>query len=102
MVLVDLLAVRKSQEYARLLRNDTVMQITADYNFHGHLGDQDFYTLIGYNYPHLIQTLHCGYNRQLCTWWRDHGYNDVFQYYFKCRHETVVLHGNCNTRIPKD
>lgn len=69
--------------------------------FRGHLGDQDFYTLVGYEHPHLIQTLNCGFNRQLCTWWRDHGYSSIFADYFKCNHDVVVLHGNCNTRIPK-
>ncbi|KAG5890576.1 hypothetical protein JTB14_012704 [Gonioctena quinquepunctata] len=61
--------------------------------FRGHLGDQDFYTLVGNEYPHLIQTLNCKFNRQLCTWWRDHGYSNIFEHYFKCNHDIVVLHG---------
>lgn len=99
-VLLHLSNIRKSQIYKEILSNGTVNILTNKYNFKGHLGDQDFYTLIGFEYPTLIQTLNCGFNRQLCTWWRDHGYSDVFQNYFKCDHEIVVLHGNCNTKIP--
>jgi hypothetical protein len=100
-VLINLSAIRQSKEYSVIIKNETVQSLTSKYKFRGHLGDQDFYTLIGFEYPHLIQTLNCGFNRQLCVWWRDHGYRDVFDYYFKCRHPTIILHGNCNTKIPR-
>uniref|UniRef100_A0A6P7GN63 Xyloside xylosyltransferase 1 n=1 Tax=Diabrotica virgifera virgifera TaxID=50390 RepID=A0A6P7GN63_DIAVI len=100
-VLINLAAQRKSLEFPKVISNGTVQAMTSKYRFRGHLGDQDFYTLVGYEYPHLIQTLNCGFNRQLCTWWRDHGYSNIFSNYFKCEHDIVVLHGNCNTRIPK-
>ncbi|RZC40885.1 xyloside xylosyltransferase 1 [Asbolus verrucosus] len=100
-VLINLSAIRKSEEYSVILRTKSVQSLTSKYKFRGHLGDQDFYTLMGFEYPHLIQTLNCGFNRQLCVWWRDHGYRDVFDHYFKCKHPVVILHGNCNTKIPK-
>nr|CAI5820045.1 unnamed protein product [Callosobruchus analis] len=100
-VLINLKAQRNSTEFPMIITNGTVNRMTSKYRFRGHLGDQDFYTLVGYEYPHLIQTLNCGFNRQLCTWWRDHGYLEIFDKYFKCQHETVILHGNCNTKIPK-
>ncbi|XP_057663450.1 xyloside xylosyltransferase 1 isoform X1 [Diorhabda carinulata] len=118
-VLINLAAQRKSLEFSKIISNASVQTMTSKYRydlnwdlvnclqilcyfrFRGHLGDQDFYTLVGYEYPHLIQTLNCGFNRQLCTWWRDHGYVNIFSNYFKCEHDIVVLHGNCNTRIPK-
>lgn len=100
-VLINLSVIRNSTEYLRVIRNETVQYLTAKYKFKGHLADQDFFTLVGFEYPHLIQTIHCGFNRQLCVWWRDHGYGDVFNNYFKCQHPVVILHGNCNTRIPK-
>ncbi|CAG9859498.1 unnamed protein product [Phyllotreta striolata] len=100
-VLINLGAQRKSLEFPKVVSNESVQAMTTKYRFRGHLGDQDFYTLMGYEYPHLIQTLHCGFNRQLCTWWRDHGYSGIFSDYFKCSHDVIVLHGNCNTRIPK-
>ncbi|XP_044268502.1 xyloside xylosyltransferase 1 isoform X1 [Tribolium madens] len=100
-VLINLDAIRKSKEYSKIIRNETVQYLTSKYKFRGHLGDQDFYTLMGFEYPDLIQTINCGFNRQLCVWWREHGYRDVFDFYFKCQHPTVILHGNCNTKIPK-
>lgn len=68
----------------------------------GHLGDQDFYTLLGMERPELIHMVDCGWNRQLCTWWRDRGYADVFANYSECHSETKLWHGNCNTPIPDD
>ncbi|CAG9768379.1 unnamed protein product [Ceutorhynchus assimilis] len=101
-VLVDFEKQRNSTEFSKIITKESVINMTEKYKFRGHLGDQDFYTLLGYEYPELIQTLNCGFNRQLCTWWRDHGYREIFDYYFKCDHPIVVLHGNCNTRIPMD
>lgn len=69
--------------------------------FQGHLGDQDFYTLLGMERPEFIYTIDCGWNRQLCTWWRDRGYADVFANYSQCNSETKLWHGNCNTPIPE-
>lgn len=101
-LLLKLDAIRNSDEYKSILNKSKLDKLTKKYNFkQGHLGDQDFYTLIGCEYPHLIQTIHCGFNRQLCTWWRDNGYSDVFHHYARCDHEVVILHGNCNTEIPK-
>lgn len=100
-ILFNLNAIRKSKIFPQLLTNTTVTSLTEKYMFRGHLGDQDFYTLIGYEYPDLVHSLSCGFNRQLCVWWRDHGYKDVFNYYFKCKSHIVVLHGNCNSRISR-
>ncbi|XP_066138413.1 xyloside xylosyltransferase 1 [Euwallacea fornicatus] len=100
-VLIFLDKQRLSKDFSHIISKENVLNMTEKYKFRGHLGDQDFYTLVGYEYPHIIQTLNCGFNRQLCTWWRDHGYRDIFDSYFKCDHPIVVLHGNCNTKIPK-
>lgn len=100
-VLMNLNRIRKSKKYQEILKETAVNNLTDKYRFKGHLSDQDFYTLIGFEYPELIQTLNCGFNRQLCLWWKNHGYNDVFDKYFRCKHKIIVLHGNCNTRIPK-
>ncbi|XP_011844353.1 PREDICTED: xyloside xylosyltransferase 1 isoform X3 [Mandrillus leucophaeus] len=79
------------------------MQPLADkYHFRGHLGDQDFFTMIGMEHPRLFHVLDCTWNRQLCTWWRDHGYSDVFEAYFRCEGHVKIYHGNCNTPIPED
>ena len=50
---------------------------------------------------HVGHVLDCTWNRQLCTWWRDHGYSDVFDAYFRCEGHVKIYHGNCNTPIPE-
>lgn len=100
-ILFNLTAIRASAVYPRLIRAKSVANMTARYYFRGHLGDQDFYTLLGWEWPQLVKTMHCGMNRQLCTWWKYHGYADVFERYFRCEHDVVVLHGNCNTNVLK-
>ena len=100
-VLLNLEAMRQSPLYGRLLEPAHVQQLADKYHFRGHLGDQDFFTMIGMEHPELFHVLDCTWNRQLCTWWRDHGYSDVFDAYFRCEGHVKIYHGNCNTPIPE-
>ncbi|XP_078206677.1 xyloside xylosyltransferase 1 isoform X1 [Callithrix jacchus] len=101
-MLLNLEAMRQSLLYSRLLEPAQVQQLADKYHFRGHLGDQDFFTMIGMEHPKLFHVLDCTWNRQLCTWWRDHGYSDVFEAYFQCEGHVKIYHGNCNTPIPED
>ncbi|XP_058257555.1 xyloside xylosyltransferase 1 isoform X1 [Hemibagrus wyckioides] len=101
-MLLNLDTMRRSALYNRLLEPEHVAHLTEKYHFRGHLGDQDFFSMIGMEHPELFHHLDCGWNRQLCTWWRDHGYGDVFQLYFRCDGPVHIYHGNCNTQIPDD
>ncbi|XP_015455858.1 xyloside xylosyltransferase 1 isoform X1 [Pteropus alecto] len=100
-MLLKLEAMRQSPLYSRLLEPAQVQQLADKYHFRGHLGDQDFFTMIGMEHPELFHVLDCTWNRQLCTWWRDHGYSDVFEAYFRCEGHIRIYHGNCNTPIPE-
>ncbi|XP_059866896.1 xyloside xylosyltransferase 1 [Delphinus delphis] len=100
-MLLNLEAMRQSPLYGRLLEPAQVQQLANKYHFRGHLGDQDFFTMIGMEHPELFHVLDCTWNRQLCTWWRDHGYSDVFDAYFRCEGHVRIYHGNCNTPIPE-
>lgn len=100
-VLLHLKRIRKSQLYHQQLQDSEVRKLTSKYMFKGHLGDQDFFTLLGYEFPNLIYRLDCVWNRQLCTWWKDHGYSDVFDKYFTCKGRIKMYHGNCNARVPE-
>ena len=100
--LVNLEEMRESQIYNELLHGKNASRLATKYEFKGHLGDQDFYSLVSFDYPDLFYTLPCQWNRQLCTWWKDHGYKDVFDLYFKCSPPFYVIHGNCNTPIPNE
>ncbi|XP_071344104.1 xyloside xylosyltransferase 1 [Trachinotus anak] len=101
-MLLDLGAMRASALYNQLLKPSNVAKLADQYRFRGHLGDQDFFTMIGMEHPELFYSLACGWNRQLCTWWRDHGYGDVFQLYYRCDGPVYIYHGNCNSPIPDD
>lgn len=101
-MLLDLAAMRASALYNQLLEPSNVAELADQYRFRGHLGDQDFFTMIGMEHPELFYSLACGWNRQLCTWWRDHGYGDVFQLYYRCGGPVYIYHGNCNSPIPDD
>uniref|UniRef100_A0A3Q0S210 Xyloside xylosyltransferase 1 n=1 Tax=Amphilophus citrinellus TaxID=61819 RepID=A0A3Q0S210_AMPCI len=101
-MLLDLRAMRASALYNKLLEPSNVAKLADQYRFRGHLGDQDFFSMIGMEHPELFYSLACGWNRQLCTWWRDHGYGDIFQLYYRCDGPVYIYHGNCNTPIPED
>ncbi|TNN84073.1 Xyloside xylosyltransferase 1 [Liparis tanakae] len=101
-MLLDLGAMRDSALYNQLLEPSNVAKLADQYRFRGHLGDQDFFTMIGMEHPELFYSLACGWNRQLCSWWRDHGYGDVFQMYYRCDGLVYIYHGNCNSPIPDD
>uniref|UniRef100_A0A1I8PCD5 Xyloside xylosyltransferase 1 n=1 Tax=Stomoxys calcitrans TaxID=35570 RepID=A0A1I8PCD5_STOCA len=100
-VLLHLQRIRKSHLYHHQLQDAEVRKLSTKYMFKGHLGDQDFFTLLGYEFPNLIYRLDCVWNRQLCTWWKDHGYSDVFDKYFTCKGRIKMYHGNCNARVPE-
>lgn len=59
---------RNSKLYSELITPQTVEKLTKKYHFKGHLGDQDFFTLIGMDHEELFYVLPCTWNRQLCTW----------------------------------
>jgi len=79
---------------------DTYFCFCCRFSFKGHLGDQDFFTLLSFEHPELFYTLDCGWNRQLCTWWKTKGYEDIFDQYYQCNSKVKIWHGNCDTPIP--
>lgn len=100
-VMLNFDTIRRSKHYEETLKPENVRNLVKKYSFKGHLGDQDFYTLLGYEFPALIYYLDCIWNRQLCTWWKEHGYGEVFDAYFHCEGRVKIYHGNCNTRVPE-
>lgn len=99
-VLMKLNMMRQSSLYQALLTNVSLAKLTDKYSFKGHLGDQDFYTLVALEYPHLFHTLPCNWNRQLCQWWKSKGYEDIFELFYECKGFISLYHGNCNSQIP--
>lgn len=97
--LLDLGRLRKSEVFNRALEPQAVAALVEKYHFKGHLGDQDFYTLLALEHEELFYLLDCAWNRQLCTWWKDK-YEDVFTAYHQCPGPVRMYHGNCSTPIP--
>ncbi|XP_077998554.1 xyloside xylosyltransferase 1-like [Glandiceps talaboti] len=101
-MLLDLVRMRESVSYNSFLDVNVVRSLSEKYSFKGHLGDQDFFSLISLENKDLFYVLPCTWNRQLCQWWKDKGYADVFHLYFNCLGIINIYHGNCNTPIPSD
>ncbi|KAL0276974.1 UNVERIFIED_CONTAM: hypothetical protein PYX00_004419 [Menopon gallinae] len=99
-LLLNLAKMRESDLYERLLSPNQVKRLVEKYMFHGHLGDQDWYTLLSQEHKKLIYLLDCTWNRQLCQWWNHHGYKDIFNMFYRCEGKVKISHGNCNTQIP--
>ena len=99
-LLLHLDNMRASTLYNSLITVDKVGNLTEEYHFKGHLGDKDFFTLLAMKYERLFHVLSCSWNRQLCTWWREHGYKDVWDQYHTCDMDIKIYHGNCDTTIP--
>lgn len=59
---------RHSKLYNQLITPEAIEKLTKKYYFKGHLGDQDFFTLISMEHENLFHKLDCTWNRQLCTW----------------------------------
>ncbi|XP_071945653.1 xyloside xylosyltransferase 1-like [Antedon mediterranea] len=100
-LLLDLDRMRRNTLYHKYLDGTNLKLLTEKYHFKGHLGDQDFFSLLSLEHPDLFHVLPCSWNRQLCVWWRDKGYIDIFDQYFSCPGKIDIFHGNCNTPIPK-
>ncbi|XP_050521677.1 xyloside xylosyltransferase 1 isoform X2 [Daktulosphaira vitifoliae] len=88
--------------YNRLISPEWISHAVQKYFFKGHLGDQDWYSLVSFEYPKLIHRLSCGWNRQLCTWWKHHGYAETFNSFANCNEKIHLYHGNCDTPIPSN
>ena len=99
-MLVDLARLRGSDIYNRMLEPEPLKQLTEKYSFQSNLGDQDFYTLLSFEYPELFYVLPCHWNRQLCRWFETHGYEDSFDAYHRCDGDIYIYHGNCNSTLP--
>lgn len=102
-MLMNLDAMHNSKLYNTYLDDRVKLaQLALKYSYRGHLGDQDFYSLLSFEHHELFYILPCQWNRQFCEWWRHNGYGDIFDRYFNCIQPYHILHGNCDTPIPSN
>jgi len=101
-ILIHLHRLRYTNEYNSYLKADNMKKLLDKYSFDGgHLGDQDFFTLLSFEKPQYFYTLGCGWNKQLCDWWKNKGYESIFHEYFECHQQVNIWHGNCDTAFPE-
>lgn len=101
-LLLQLGRLRSSSAFAHYLTPTAIAKLAAKYKFKGHLGDQDLYTLIGFDSPALFKHLPCEWNRQLCKWWKYHS-NQLklpFDDYHRCDGHIKLYHANCGSPLP--
>ena len=107
---------------ALYLKPETIKELTARFQFKGHLGDQDYFTIIGWSDRSVFYELSCEWNRQLCTYnkiayhdfkvnqnnsifcdmslfyWKEK-YGETWEAFHECKPQPKILHGNCGTDI---
>ncbi|KAI1285326.1 Xyloside xylosyltransferase 1 [Halotydeus destructor] len=100
-MLLYLSRLRLNSSLDKYLNKETISNLTEQYHFRGHLGDQDLYTLMSLKEKQIFKIIPCTWNRQLCKWWRYHGHSELpFEAYNKCSGKIKLYHGNCNSVIP--
>lgn len=101
-MLMDLGKMRTSKLYNELLNYAPLKALCDKYEFRGSLGHQDFFTLLGMEYPELFHLLSCVWNRQLDTGWEKSVGKKIFESYHRCPGAIKIYHGNGNARIPDE
>lgn len=100
-ILINLKEMKTNEIWHNLLSERIIGNLVKKFgNMRGHLGDQDFYTLIGWKIPEIFYNLNCKFNRQLCSYWLPH-YPKIWHKWNTCYDFPHVLHGNCKTNIDK-
>lgn len=100
-ILMELYKIRNCDIYNQALLSVNLQALADKYLFRGNLGDQDFFTLLSFEYPELFYVLPCTWNRQLCRWFETHGYHEYFNTFHNCQGDINIYHGNCNSTLPE-
>ncbi|GFR59440.1 xyloside xylosyltransferase 1-like [Elysia marginata] len=98
-LLLDLDKLRCSDAYNSMFLPSYVPNLVNKYSIMANLGDQDFYTLIQLEQPELLYLLPCGWNRQLCQFWRMDEFKEVFDLFYACQGPVHLFHGNCKSNL---
>jgi len=93
-VLFDLDRMRGSDKYNSFLDPDEVKRVISKYGYHISLGDQDWFTNIGFESPDLFYRLPCQFNAQISVqYWRP-PWEEVFEEYHHCEKPFHIIHKN--------
>ncbi|XP_018495180.1 xyloside xylosyltransferase 1 [Galendromus occidentalis] len=101
-VLMHLGRMRNSSKYNWNFDEDHLRSLQEKYFFNGDLGHQDFFTLLGMEYPELFYHLHCSWNRQLEMTWALRVSEELFEKYHRCDGLIKVYHANAGSKFPEE
>ena len=89
-VLMDLDKMRRSQLYTEEIELESMVALHKNFlpSSDWGLGDQEWLTLLGWQYPHLMRQLPCQFNRQVTS---TKG-RDRWEKYFSCEAKTKIMH----------
>ncbi len=101
-VLFDLRRMRNNHVYLTHANNtnDVTAALADRLQFRSHLGDQCFFTLLGFEFPQLFYALPCEYNFQLDTGMCRKEWVDVFPAYHNCTTQAKIVHANGGVEMP--
>ncbi|XP_065567334.1 uncharacterized protein LOC136031624 [Artemia franciscana] len=91
LILFDLEKMRKSEEFNYRLTDTGYISLFEKYHVNSGVGDQDFFTLLGAEYPDIYYVLDCSFNRQVGSL---RFMNPVFEAYYKCDDDVKIFHFN--------
>jgi len=100
--LYDLECLRSSKVYLEQIKPEKVSEILKKYKLDITLGDQDWFTLLGFEVPSLFYSLPCEYNMQRSVQYLNSEYSNVFYKYSYCNalHKARILHRNgCGPKV---
>ena len=100
---MNLAAMRRSQLYNKYFNEVNLKKLIEKYDWTGCIAYQDFFTLLGVEYPDMIRVLDCTWNRQLDeTFGLDVMFMKIFPAFHRCEGNIKVYHANAGSVMPDE
>ena len=85
---------RASKEYNQQFAGVKMLGMVEKYDMESTLAEQDWFTLLGWEKPHLFHSLPCGYNVQTDMEYKTRQLMDLWEKYRDCREMHKIIHHN--------
>ena len=95
-VLFDLKGMRASRLYNQMISPEKVKEVQEKYKYKFTLGDQDWFTNLGWLHPELFYLLPCKFNSQTSVQYLRPPWEETFEQYHHCddHSKIVIFHRN--------
>ncbi|XP_023342823.1 xyloside xylosyltransferase 1 [Eurytemora carolleeae] len=103
-VIFHLERMRRSETYNSYLNSKELVALFTEQFVRPSVGDQDWFTSLGFKEPELFYVLPCQFNVQTSLQWMKESYKDVFDDYHYCDNmqNVKIIHLNGCGPTPKD